>query len=87
MNIAGVKSDQKYYTEALESVKKAMAIAEEIRDTTKLSICLTNIGNIYLKMNNNQALEYLQRALAMIGNNDIKLRVNIMRGQLKPTDF
>lgn len=78
LNIAGVKSDQKDYTGALESAKKAMAIAEEIPDTMKLSICLTNIGNIYLKMNNHQALEYLQRALALIGNNNIKLRVNIL---------
>lgn len=78
LNIAGVKSEQKDYNGALESAKKAMVIAGEIRDTLRLSICLTNIGNIYLSMEDSQALKYLQRALTLLGNNNIIQRINIL---------
>jgi PAS domain S-box-containing protein len=78
LNIAGVKSEQKDYKGALENAKKAMAIAGEIRDTMLLSVCLTDIGNIYLKTGNNQALEYFQRALALLGDNNIIQSINIL---------
>ena len=78
LNIAGVKADQKDYPGALESAMKAMEIAGEIRDTLRLSICLTNIGNIYLRMDNAQALEYLQRALDLSGGSNIVQSVNTL---------
>lgn len=78
LNIAGVKSEQKDYPGALKSAQKAMLIAEEISDTIKLSTCLTSIGNIYLNMNDKQALDYLQKALGLLGDNNIRQSINIL---------
>ena len=65
LNIAGVKLEQRNYEGALESALLAKDLAEEIRDTSLLSICLSNIGSIYLSMEDDKALKYLQEGLAL----------------------
>lgn len=78
LNIAGVKSEQKDYEAALQNAKQALTIAEEIGDTMRISICLTNIGHIYIHMNDDQALEYLERALSLSGGHNIVQSVNTL---------
>ena len=78
LNIAGVKQEQKEYDEALKSIKDALKIAEELRDTLRKGICLTNIGNIYMKMDDAKALDYFEQALAISKSSDINQSINIL---------
>lgn len=78
INIAGVKSGQREYDSALKYLHDALKISEEIGDNFKVTACLANIGNTYLNMNDPRALEYYERALSKVGDNNRSLLVNIL---------
>lgn len=78
INIAGIKSDQREYEDALKYIHRALKISEENRDSLKMSACLANIGHIYMKMDNPRALEYYEKSLKIVGNNNVSLTINIL---------
>lgn len=78
LNIAGIKSDQKEYDEALKYLHRALHISEEIKDSLKMSLSLSTIGNIYLKKDAPRALEYYEKSLKIIGNNSVNQTIGIL---------
>lgn len=70
LNIGGIKLEQRDYPGALESALQARELAGQIGDTLRLSVCLSNIGSIYLKMDDDRALDYLERGLALSRNSN-----------------
>ncbi len=61
--ISKLYSSQSDYQNALIYLQKALKLAEEIKDKHEISSCYERIGNLFISMNNPQALEYLQKAL------------------------
>lgn len=78
MSVGEVQSNQKEYESALESIRRALQIAEEIKDSTKISIGLAGMGEVYLRMNNPEALRCLQEALEIQGDNSLNSKINIL---------
>ena len=64
ISIGSIYYSQENYKKALKFYFRALKIGEEISDKTTIAGCLVNIGSIYLDTNNEQALGYLQKALA-----------------------
>lgn len=75
LNIAGIQSDQKEYDEALKYLHRALNISEEIGDSLKISMSLSTIGNIYMKMDDPRALEYYEKSLKIVGDNNINMTI------------
>ncbi len=78
INLAGIKAEQKDYEGALSNIEEGLEIAKKMEDDSRLSICYTNIGNIYLTMGDARALENLQQGLALTGNNNSAQKINIL---------
>lgn len=78
VNIAGVLSDQKEYKEALKYLDNALKSSEAIGDSLKMSVCMANIGHIYMKMDDPRALEYYEKSLKIVGNKKLDLKINIL---------
>ncbi len=78
INIAGVQSDLNENKTALETLHQAQQLAKEMGDSAMISNCLTNIGNVYKKMKHPEALQHLQAALRMVGENNISQRINLL---------
>lgn len=78
LNIAGIKSDQKEYDEALKYLYSALKISEEIGDNLKISMSLSTIGNVYMKMDDPRALEYYEKSLKIIGDNSINMTIKVL---------
>lgn len=78
VNIAGIQSNQKDYPLALETIQKAFQLSKNMGDSLRMSVCLTNMGNIYLGMNNPAALSCFQEALTVVKDNNISLRINTL---------
>lgn len=78
VNIAGIQSNQKDYPLALTTIQKAFQLSKNMGDSLRMSVCLTNMGNIYLSMNNPAALSCFQEALTVIKDNKIDLRFNTL---------
>ncbi|MEG0808225.1 MAG: tetratricopeptide repeat protein, partial [Alistipes sp.] len=76
INIAGVQSDQNEFDAALETIHKALQSAQEQNDSLHISVCYTNIGNIYRQMNNPKALDYFQKSLSLSKYGNIGQRIN-----------
>lgn len=58
-----IRSD---YTAAMQYYFRALQIAEEIKDSTLLSVCLHNIGGLYMiQQNFSKALEFEKKALTI----------------------
>lgn len=70
LNIATVKLAQKEFNEALKRAKEALKIAEELNDTLRSSICLSNIGTIYLKIDDTKALKCFEQSLVRLSSNN-----------------
>lgn len=78
INIAGIQSDQKEHKIALKTIQHAFRLARKMNNSDMISICLTNIGNIYQRMNHPKALDYLQKALKMVKGNNLGQRINLL---------
>lgn len=78
INIAGVKTSQKDYKSAISTLEEGINKAKEIDNKSMLSACYTNIGNIYLTIDDDRALENLQKGLSLLPNNNIKQKINIL---------
>lgn len=78
INIASIQSSQKDYESALKNIRKGFVVSKNMNDSLKMSICLTNIGNLYLEMNNPAALQYLKKALKMSKNQVSNQSINIL---------
>ena len=79
ISIGYIYSSQENYKRALEFFQKALKIGEAISDKATIASCLVNIGSIYLDTNNEQALGYLQRALAYSEEMQIiPLKINLL---------
>lgn len=78
VTIAGIQYEQKDYNAALTTIKNALELSTQQKDSSQMSICLTNMGNIYLGMNNPEALDHFQKALAMSRRSRIDQTINIL---------
>lgn len=67
MNIGSIHTLQGDYEKALEYEHRALKIAEKLNDKRLISNCYEEIGVVYLQTNNPEALEYLQKALEIVG--------------------
>src|ERR1035437_5674005 len=64
-SIGNIFVSQNDYSKAIDYYQRALKKAEEIDDKQQISACYASIGNINLKTNKLEALEYLQKALAI----------------------
>lgn len=78
VNIAGIQSSQNDEQTALATLHKSLEIATQKRDSTYISTCYTNIGNIYKKMNNPEALDYFQKALVLSRYAPVSQTINVL---------
>ncbi len=79
VSIGSIYFTQKNYEKALEYNQKVIEIAGNAGDKHTLAGGLLNIGLIYMQTNNEQAMEYLQKALVI--SKDLKilpLQINIL---------
>lgn len=77
INIAGIQSDHQETGAAVETMDKALALANEYNDSIKLSVCYTNLGNIYKKVDKEKALDYFDRALSIAQYNNAAQAINL----------
>lgn len=81
LKIAGIHASQKDFDSALKTIQRAFVITKNMKDSLKMSVCLTNMGNIYVEMENPVALQYFQKALkmskSMVNDQTINLHLNI----------
>lgn len=81
IKIAGIHASQKDFDSALKTIQRAFVITKNMKDSLKMSVCLTNMGNIYVEMENPVALQYFQKALkmskSMVNDQTINLHLNI----------
>lgn len=91
INMAGIQRSQKDFDSALKTLKKAHLLAKEMGSLFHISICLNNIGNIYLDKKDPSALSYFQKALAASKMNrpdlNIEILVNIGRIYIKQGNY
>lgn len=80
VNIAGVQSEQGDFESASRTIQAAYAIVREAGDSLRMSACLANMGNIHLSAESPSALQYFEEALAMVEENNVGLRINILMG-------
>lgn len=78
VNIAGVQSTQKDFEKALQTLQKAYALSETMKDSVRMSVCFTNMGNIYLEMDDPRALRYFQKSLKTAKDNNIQQNINTL---------
>lgn len=78
VNIAGIQSTQKDFDTALKTIQRAFLLSKNRGDSLNMSVCLTNIGNIYLEMKRPDALLYFQKALTLGKDRNINQSVNIL---------
>lgn len=78
INIAGIKSNQKEFKSALETIDRAFQIVREMNDSLKISVCLTNKGEVYQRMGKPEALRLFQEALMILGDNNIGQKVALL---------
>lgn len=78
LNIAGIQSAQREYDAALNYAHEALNISEEIGDSLKVSMCFLAIGSIYMKINDSISLEYYEKSLQIIGDNNKTQVVNTL---------
>ena len=78
VNIAGVQSSQKDFVGALKTLQKAYVLSENMNDSVRMSVCFTNMGNIYLEMDDPRALEYFLKSLDTAKDNDIQQNINTL---------
>lgn len=79
ISIGSIYFTQKNYEKALEYNQKVIEIAGKAGDKHALAGGLLNIGLIYMQTNNEQAMEYLRKALVI--SKDLKvlpLQINIL---------
>ena len=79
VSIGSIYFTQKNYEKALEYNQKVIEIAGKAGDKHALAGGLLNIGLIYMQTNNEKAMEYLRKALAI--SKDLKvlsLQINIL---------
>ena len=80
VNIAGAQSEQGDFEAASGTIQTAFQMSRERGDTLQMSACLANMGNIHLRAEKPTALPYFQEALAMVKENNVGLRINILIG-------
>lgn len=78
ITIAGIQYEQKDYNTALVTIKKALELSTQHKDSSRMSACLTNMGSIYLGMNRPEALDHFQKALIMSRRSRIEQTINIL---------
>ncbi|MEG4166680.1 MULTISPECIES: tetratricopeptide repeat protein [unclassified Microcoleus] len=76
------KFEAKKYDTALQYCQAALAIYQEIGDSTGVAYTLTNIGNIYRR----QAVESYQEALSTFRENSIKISEEIAESINSPLE-
>ncbi len=65
INVGNIYIAQEDYPNALELFQKALKLAEEVNSKSMIATCLGNMGTTCQKMNNKQAIVYLDRALTI----------------------
>ncbi|MEG2064212.1 MAG: tetratricopeptide repeat protein [Alistipes sp.] len=74
--IAGIQSDQNASEAALETIHRALKLSQTERDSAQMSICMTNIGNIYQRTGNPKAIDYFRKALSLSNGSNIGQNIN-----------
>lgn len=75
INIGCIKADQKDTESGLETFNKALQMAEEQKDSSKISVCYTNIGTLYLETDRRKAVDYLQKAINISAGKDVRQNI------------
>ncbi|MEG1673311.1 MAG: tetratricopeptide repeat protein [Alistipes sp.] len=78
VHIAGIQSDQNAFDAALETINRALKLSTKSGDSKKISICYTNLGNIYQRANRPEALGYFQKALSLSKGGNPNQNINIL---------
>ncbi|MEG0518820.1 MAG: tetratricopeptide repeat protein, partial [Bacteroidales bacterium] len=80
IDMAGVQFEQNEPQVALKTIDQAFRLAKSLNNPSMISVCLTNIGNIYQQINHPDALKYLTEALEMARGKNMKQSANLLMG-------
>lgn len=79
IKIGGVYFWQREYDTALETLGRALKLATEHADSAHISICYTNLGNVYNRTRRrSEAFDYYAKALAIRGNEPAQNMANLI---------
>lgn len=70
INIAGIQSAQNDVEAALGTIRQALTTARVQGDSVQVSVCYTNLGNIYRNKDDTKALSYFQKARMLVKNSE-----------------
>lgn len=76
--ISGIQYGQNDFQAALKTAQEAFSLAESRKDSFRMALSLTNMGDIYLSSDTSAAVRCFQRSLAMNEYGDLTLRVEIL---------
>lgn len=65
INIASAQAQHKDRESAIETINKALTMAEQVEDSTRISLCYTVMGNLYSRTDMQKALHYLHKVESM----------------------
>lgn len=78
INIAGVQSAQNEFETALATLNKALQLSTERQDSSRMTCCFANLGNVYQQMKSPKALGYFQKSLSMSKYAPIGQTINVL---------
>lgn len=78
INMTGIRIDQKDYNGALEYASQAKKLYEEIGDSSRLSVAYLQMGSIYLFLDLDLSLEYLEKSLDLNKSQNITQNLTAM---------
>lgn len=87
MNMGIAQKRMGYYGQALENFEKAMNIIEEISDTYQLTLCQTEIAELYIRINDRvkaeRLLDEISGKVTEINDNKFTTIVYLLQGKTK----